>query len=297
MNAAGLLTALGIDEVIARYSSAGGRYYLTDALSSVIAQTNSDRTVQNVYSYSPYGQVTSLGPDGGNPIQYTARENDGTGLVYYRARYYEPNVGRFISEDPVGAVGGLNFYAYVGGDPLNYTDPTGECPWCIGAAIGFGFDLVSQLIENGGNLGCISLSRLAMNTALGAVGGGLGGKALTGALRGLANGTKGRIGETLSIANNRLMGSRLTGTQVRIPGQRTIADSAWQSLSGATYHVESKFGTAGLTSAQRAAANALGNAYHVERWGYPFFGRVGGYAGGTAGAAAGQAASGDCGCK
>jgi hypothetical protein len=62
--------------------------------------------------------------------------------------------------------------------------------------------------------------------------------------------------------------------------------------------VESKFGTAGLTNAQKQAAQALGDAYQVERWGYPFFERVGAYAGGTAGAVAGQQFGGDdCGCK
>ena len=119
----GLLTGLGLDEVIARYSPAGGRYYLTDALNTVIAQTRADRSIQNVYVYSSYGEVNSLGEDEGNPIQYTARENDRTGLYYYRARYYDPKIGRFISEDP--AEDGANLYAYVANSPVNYVDPWG----------------------------------------------------------------------------------------------------------------------------------------------------------------------------
>jgi len=56
----------------------------------------------------------------------TGRENDGTGLYYYRARYYSPTLQRFISEDPIGFAGGdVNFYAYVGNNPIRYIDPRG----------------------------------------------------------------------------------------------------------------------------------------------------------------------------
>lgn len=51
-----------------------------------------------------------------------------TSGTYYRARYYDSNVGRFISEDPVGFAGGMNFYAYAGSDPVDFTDPLGLCP-------------------------------------------------------------------------------------------------------------------------------------------------------------------------
>jgi RHS repeat-associated protein len=60
-----------------------------------------------------------------NAFQYTGRENDGTGLYYYRARYYDPETGRFISQDPIGFAGGINQYAYVGGNPISFVDPYG----------------------------------------------------------------------------------------------------------------------------------------------------------------------------
>jgi RHS repeat-associated protein len=59
-------------------------------------------------------------------VQYTAREHDANGLYYYRARYYDPVLKRFISEDPIGLQGGsLSFYAYVNGNPVSWTDPEG----------------------------------------------------------------------------------------------------------------------------------------------------------------------------
>jgi RHS repeat-associated protein len=60
---------------------------------------------------------------------FTGREWDTEiGLAYYRARYYDPKSGRFLSEDPIGFSGGFNFYEYVGGDPVNRRDPFGLKP-------------------------------------------------------------------------------------------------------------------------------------------------------------------------
>jgi RHS repeat-associated protein len=131
-----ILAGLTIDEVIARYSQSGNSYYLQDALLSVIAQTDDAQAVTNFYSYSPYGETQTLGPDGGNAIQFTGRENDQTGLYYYRARYYDPLIKRFVNEDPIGVAGGLNVYGYVGGDPINLIDPTGNASTCYSAGPG-----------------------------------------------------------------------------------------------------------------------------------------------------------------
>jgi RHS repeat-associated protein len=80
--------------------------------------------VAEQYFYFPFGQtLQSAGTT--NPFQFTGRENDGTGLMYYRARYYVPDWGRFISEDPIGFAGGINRYAYVNNAPQNSTDPSG----------------------------------------------------------------------------------------------------------------------------------------------------------------------------
>jgi RHS repeat-associated protein len=131
-----LLTGLSLDETIARIAinadgnkdAANSRLYLTDALNSVIAQLADDdnANIQNSYAYSPYGQSQTVGPDSANnPNQYTSRENDNTGLYYYRARYYDPVLKRFVSSDPIGLAGGLNTYSYVRGSPVIFADPNG----------------------------------------------------------------------------------------------------------------------------------------------------------------------------
>ncbi|RLB40183.1 MAG: hypothetical protein DRH12_10460, partial [Deltaproteobacteria bacterium] len=65
-----------------------------------------------------------------NPFRYVGRfgvMDDGSGLLYMRARYYDPELGRFITKDPIGFVGGVNQYAYVGGNPVNWIDFLGLC--------------------------------------------------------------------------------------------------------------------------------------------------------------------------
>jgi len=59
------------------------------------------------------------------------------GLLYMRARYYDPEVGRFINKDPIGFEGGINFYSYVGNNPVNYSDPKGLFLWPYDCAMCF----------------------------------------------------------------------------------------------------------------------------------------------------------------
>jgi RHS repeat-associated protein len=110
---ANYIRGLNIDEHLARIKSDGTiRYYQTDALGSVIALTDDTGVVKTTYTYDPFGNATISGETSDNPFQYTGRENDNTGLYYYRARYYSPELQRFISEDPIGFEGGdVNFYA------------------------------------------------------------------------------------------------------------------------------------------------------------------------------------------
>jgi RHS repeat-associated protein len=124
-----LLTGLQLDEVIARYTNQGDITYLTDALNTVLSQTNVNQDSVTEYAYSAYGESQlTTGASQGNSSTYTAREDDGTGLMFYRARYFDPVMKRFVSEDPMGFDGGNNFYLYAASAPTLYFDPTGNVP-------------------------------------------------------------------------------------------------------------------------------------------------------------------------
>ncbi len=82
-------------------------------------------TDETQYTYQPFGATAVTGLPDAHEFQYTGRENDGTGLYYYRARYYHPGLQQFISEDPISFLAGLNFYSYVSNSPTNTLDPLG----------------------------------------------------------------------------------------------------------------------------------------------------------------------------
>ena len=129
---ANMLTGLDIDEYFARTDVPAGitSSFFPDVLGSALALADSTGAIQTEYTYEPFGRTTVTGVSNTNPFQYTGRENDGTGLYYYRARYYHPGLQRFISEDPIHFFGGdINLYGYVGNDPLKYTDPHGLFSW------------------------------------------------------------------------------------------------------------------------------------------------------------------------
>ena len=123
---ANLLTGLNIDEYFTRADSGGTMAFLSDALGSTVGLTNSAGALATNYTYQPFGATTLSGTANANPYQFTGRENDGTGLYFYRARYYSPILQRFASQNPLDFDGGdANFYAYVGSDPSDWSDPSG----------------------------------------------------------------------------------------------------------------------------------------------------------------------------
>jgi len=96
-----------------------------------VAATNAAGALLWREDYTPFGEARQQPAANDNGESYTGHITDtDTGIVYMQARYYDPAIGRFLSQDPVGfAQGGpgyFNRYAYVGNNPLNATDPTGE---------------------------------------------------------------------------------------------------------------------------------------------------------------------------
>ena len=116
-----------IDEPLAMSRSGATSYYEGDGLGSVTSLTASNGSLAQSYTYDSFGKLNASAGSLINPFQYTARELDSdTGLYYYRARYYDPAAGRFLSEDPIGFDSGQNnFYDYVGNSPVLNFDPTG----------------------------------------------------------------------------------------------------------------------------------------------------------------------------
>jgi RHS repeat-associated protein len=116
-----------IDEPLAELRSGTTSYYEADGLGSVTSLTNGAGAIANTYTYDSFGNLTASTGSITNRFQYTAREFDSeSGLYYYRARYYDPQVGRFVNEDPIRFdAGDENFYRYVGNDSVNDSDPSG----------------------------------------------------------------------------------------------------------------------------------------------------------------------------
>jgi RHS repeat-associated protein len=101
-------------------------YYATDYPGQVVGLINGSGELVNQYRYRPFGDLDAATVAVTNSLQFGAREVDvETGLYYQRARYYDPWLQRFISEDPIGLKGGINLYAFAADDPINSGDPTG----------------------------------------------------------------------------------------------------------------------------------------------------------------------------
>jgi RHS repeat-associated protein len=135
------LSDLGIGNKLRQTSATTGvSYYLTDHLGSTAGLTNANGSMVEQLTYDSFGNSASSTR---TRYGYTGRERDpDTGLTYYRARFYDPQLGRFISEDPIGLRPAMNLFGYVENRALTFKDPFGEDLFGItgggsgGAAVG-----------------------------------------------------------------------------------------------------------------------------------------------------------------
>jgi RHS repeat-associated protein len=103
-------------------------FYHFDGIWSAIGISDSSGNIVNKYAYDAFGRVLTQEEGIPNPFRYVGQfgvMDDGNGLFYMRARYYDPEVGRFISKDPIGFLGGLNMFTYVANNPVVRVDPSG----------------------------------------------------------------------------------------------------------------------------------------------------------------------------
>ncbi|MGC1616082.1 MAG: RHS repeat-associated core domain-containing protein [Candidatus Acidiferrum sp.] len=169
-NSAGTVVArysqgLNIDEPLAMLRSSTTSYYDADGLGSITSLSSSAGSLAQTYGYDSFGKQTSSSGSLTNPFQYTARESDTeTGLYYYRARYYDPTIGRFVREDPIRFRTGIDFYSYVRNRPTGLRDPKGRVAWGGGAYVS---GMAGLLTIGGGAEGsCMIVGDTAGNTGL-----------------------------------------------------------------------------------------------------------------------------------
>lgn len=278
----------------------GGRnyFYHQDASGSVRFLTDSSGSVAQAYTYDSFGRIVGQTGSLANPYTYTGREFDAeSGLFYYRARYYDPIVGRFTQEDPVGFDGGLNFYAYVANNPVNYVDPQGK--WInlligAGASVATGY-LIAKLTGS-----CYSWKDALFDAGTGALGAGLLGKLSK--LRGLSRANQLRNiaksrGLTLQPGNVETWGKSASNALERLKIKPEVAKNA--TGPGSQYpRFEYRIGQGTFWDPFTGATGPKGALSHIPLE-PPLPPGANAGAGAITGGAAGAARSGgkDCGCK
>ena len=107
-------------------------YYHTDANKNVTELSDENGGIVAHYEYSPFGSLTKVSGDyaDSNPFRFSSEYFDEeTGLIYYNYRYYNPELGRWISRDPIEEQGGYNLYGMIGNNLLNNWDSLGQIKW------------------------------------------------------------------------------------------------------------------------------------------------------------------------
>lgn len=239
------LFGAGVDNVLSREKGGAVVWSLADRQGSVVDLVDQNGAVLNHFAYDSFGQRTqTTGVE--FRFGYTGRELDAeTGLYYYRARYYDPMVGRFVSEDPIGfGAGDPNLYRYVGNNATNFTDPSGLLWANLGAGLlNVAIDAGLQLLLKGE---IDDIGSLGVSFATGFIGVGLadkGGKLLS------ASRSVGQVATkykyATSIATNAFVDGGV-GATVQV-GSNIVTGKNWSENVWETSTSQALFGAVGNT--------------------------------------------------
>jgi RHS repeat-associated protein len=246
------LYGLNVDQVLAQDSPTGMVWSLSDRLGSIDLLTDSAGNIVDKRTYDSFGNLLEQT----NPLVafrygYTSREFDTeSGLYFYRARYYDPGIGRFISVDPMSfEAGDTNLYRYVFNSPTQWTDPSGKIlPLLLGMVVyGAIFGAVTTAaygvashIESGGRLDNIDWRDIGEKASIGALFGAVGGAFFGGlAVGALAAG----VAPSTVIGTGLIFGAGTSGWQIGT-GINNIRDG--KPLTGAIDIISGIAGIAGL---------------------------------------------------
>ena len=243
------------------------RYQHTDMLGSVISESDAAGNIISRNHYEPFGK--RLGGDKAG-IGYTGHFQDkDLGLTYMQARYYDPLIGRFYSNDPVGwtsknPIMSFNRYLYVNNNPYKYNDPDGEfLNFIIGAGAGALINFSAQVLTKG--IDGVDYSQVVVAAAVGATGVGVGEVVassvaqigLSGGAAVVANIAGNAVGGAVVGVAGALTNAAVDGGQGDSSGAISLGQMGSAAVDGAVF---SALGSGSAPAISNAVTNASGKA-------------------------------------
>ncbi|WP_148095089.1 RHS repeat-associated core domain-containing protein, partial [Burkholderia stagnalis] len=256
----------GIDEPLVQYDGAGTSsksWLYANQQGSIVAQANGSGATTSSQAYGPFGETS------GTPasrLGYTGQQYLAPlGLYYYKARIYSPTLGRFLQTDPIGYQDDLNWYAYVGNNPINLADPNGLAAASargfnnssLGSSAGFEFNRTGMSNDSGYQVAGVSTFRRPRDEMIleGSFGGGTGlGGPTTSGRGGLGPVLKGESGVARSIEAAQARGETVVGREITMQttGGRTRPDILVRDAQGNLKFIESKCGPSACVNSNQA---------------------------------------------
>nr|WP_256381552.1 RHS repeat-associated core domain-containing protein [Sulfuricella sp. T08] len=204
----------GVDDPVIKATVTGAssygqaQYYHADGLGSIVGLSNSTDTTTQTERFDAWGNKLAGTIPQAAQYGFTGREPDETGLTFYRARFYDPSIGRFVSRDPIGLSGGINQYAYVNNSPVMFTDP-------------WGLKAVSPLSMMLADAGKNYFSNTVTDV----------GNTLSSGYQSLSTSVKESWDTSPAVATGKAFGGLVAAAQGVITGDQTLVDTAIQGMA------------------------------------------------------------------